>query len=49
VGVRAEVTSFIDDVVGDVDVLLDVREEDGQQFRGNEEFEVSLEMDQLQR
>jgi hypothetical protein len=49
VGIRAEVAGFVDDVVGDVKILLDVREEDSQQFRGNEELEVGLERDQLQK
>ena len=45
--IRAEVAGFVDDVVGDVDILLDMREEDCQQFGGNEKLEVCLERDQL--
>ena len=48
-GIRTEVAGLVDDVIGDVNILLNVRKEDSQQFRGNEELEVGLEMDQLQK
>jgi len=48
VGISTEVAGFVDDVVGDVSILLNVRKEDSQQLRGNEELEVGLERDQLE-
>ena len=47
-GISTEVAGFVDDVVGDVSILLNVRKEDSQQLRGNEELEVGLERDQLE-
>ena len=48
-GVRTEVAGFVDNVVGDICVLFDKREEDSQQFGRNKELEVRLERDQIQR
>lgn len=42
VGIGAEVAGFVDDVVSDVCVMLNVREEDGQQVGRNEELEIRL-------
>ena len=49
VGIRAEVAGFVDNVVSDIYVLFNAREEESQQFGRNEEFEVCLEGNQLQR
>lgn len=48
-GIRAEVAGFVDNVVSDIYVLFNAREEESQQFGRNEEFEVCLEGNQLQR
>ena len=48
VGIRAEVAGSIDDVVSDVCVVFDMREEDGQQVGRNKEFEIRLECDAYQ-
>ena len=45
VSIRAEVTGSVDDVVSDVCVPFDVREEGGQQVGRNEELEIRLEGD----
>jgi len=46
-GIRAKVTGSVDDVVGDIRVLFNVREEDGQQIWRNEELEIRLGRNQL--
>lgn len=47
VGIGAEVAGSVDDVVSDVCVLFNVREEDGQQVGRNEELEIRLERNRL--
>ena len=42
VGIRAEVADSVDDIVSDVCVVFNVREEGGQQVGRNEEFEIRL-------
>ena len=49
VGIRAQVAGSVDDVVGDICVLFNVREEYGQQIGQNEELEICLERNQLRR
>ena len=46
-GIGAEVAGSVDDVVSDVCVLFNVREEDGQQVGRNEELEIRLERNRL--
>lgn len=48
-GISTEVAGFVDGVVGDVSILLNVRKKDSQQLRGNEELEVGLERAQLEK